>query len=192
MCNATTQSVPQLIVFKGAMWSGKTSAMLALLDRYKYQGKRVVVFKPNIDIRYSKNEVTTHTGWKIPAVSVQSGPDILKHLSEMDEPPHIIAIDELFMLPGAAKAVIWLYRQGFTVIVASLDMSSALKPFPEVEKILPWATTVKTCSAVCVVCGRDAHFTYRTIDNVDEIVVGGKESYEPRCAYCFPGIKTDV
>ena len=177
---------PQLIVYCGPMWSGKTSAMLALLDRYRYQNKSVVVFKPKIDDRYSRTEVTTHTGWKIPAVTIETAADILKYLNDLPSPPDVVAIDELFMVPGSAKIMIWLFRQRFTVVVSTLDLSSECKPFAEVKEILPWATKIEKLSAVCVVCGKDAKYTYRKSDNTDEIAVGGGESYEPRCAHCYP------
>lgn len=182
---------PQFVIFCGSMWSGKTSAMLALLDRLKYQSKKIVVFKPKMEARYSKTEVVTHTGWRIPAVTIESAADMLEHLNNLPEPPDVVAIDELFMVPGAAKVLIWLYRQGFTVVVASLDLSSDCKPFEEVKEVLPWATRVEKCKAVCVVCGKDAGFTYRKTADTDEIVVGGKEMYEPRCWSCYSRVKVE-
>lgn len=172
---------PQFIVYTGAMYSGKTSAMLALLDRYRHQSKRIVLFKPQLDERYSKTEVVTHMGWKIPATVIETGPDMFGYLNGLEEMPHVVAVDELFMLKGGGKALVWLFRQGLDVVVSSLDMSSACKPFPEMSVILPWATRIEKCAAVCDVCGRDAHYTYRTSDDTDEIVVGGKECYSPRC-----------
>lgn len=168
------------------MWSGKSSAMLALLDRFKYQSKKVVVFKPKMESRYSKTEVVTHTGWRIPATIIETAADMLRHLSQLPEPPDVVAIDELFMVPGAAKILIWLYRQGFNVVVSTLDLSSDCKPFAEVKEILPWATRVEKCKAVCVVCGKDAQLTYRKTEDTDEIIVGGGEMYEPRCQNCHP------
>ena len=35
--------------------------------------------------------------------------------------------------------------------------------------------------AVCVICGDDAQYTHRKVDNLAEIAVGGAELYEPRC-----------
>ncbi|NDE16675.1 hypothetical protein EBZ80_17260 [bacterium] len=61
---------PKFVVFCGPMFSGKSSRLLAALDRYRYQHKRIVVFKPLMDDRYSVGEVVTHSGLKTPAVSV--------------------------------------------------------------------------------------------------------------------------
>jgi len=168
------------------MFSAKTTSLLSVLDRFKYQGKRITTFKPKLDDRYSTDDISTHSGWKIPAICVKSGADILEHLAEMDENPHVIAVDEAFMIPGVADVLIWLYRSGYSVVVSSLDLSAAGKPFEEIEKMLPWATKVEKLSAVCVVCNRDAYYTYKKQTGGDEIEVGGAELYEPRCLKCHP------
>jgi thymidine kinase len=182
---------PQFIVFCGPMFSSKTSSMLAHLDRCKYQKKTIVAFKPIIDDRYSQSKIVTHGGWAIDAVPVESGAQIIKHLAFLDKMPDVIAVDELFMIPGAAKALIWLFRTGIDVVVSTLDMSAACKPFKEVELILPWATKIKKLTAVCVICGADAAYSYRKSEDTDEIVVGGAESYECRCSRCHTGFKLD-
>ena len=174
---------PELIVYTGPMFSAKTSRLLSTLERYKYQHKKIVVFKPAIDDRYSSGEVVTHTGWKVPAVCVKTGADILEHLANLDENPHVVAVDEAFMIPGSAEALIWLYRSGFTVVVSSLEMSASGNPFSEIEKLLVWSTRVEKCTAVCTVCGRDAHYTHKKQTGGEEIEVGGSELYEPRCFF---------
>ena len=175
-------------VYTGPMFSAKTTSLLSALDRFKYQGKKIVVFKPKLDDRYSNSEVSTHGGWTIPAVCVSVGSDILEKLSEMDENPQVIAVDEAFMIPGVANVLIWLYRSGYSIIVSSLDLSATGKPFEEIEKMLPWATKVEKLSAVCVVCNRDAQYTHKKQLGGDEIEVGGSELYEPRCLKHCPAV----
>ena len=179
---------PEFIVYTGPMFGSKTSHLLSTLEKYKYQHKKIVVFKPKIDDRYSESEVVTHSGWKTPAVCVASGADVLAHLVDLIDEPHVIAVDEAFMIPGISEALVWLYKNGFTVVVSSLEMSAAGKPFPEIEKMLVWATNVVKCTAVCTVCGRDAHFTHKKQTGGEEIEVGGAELYEPRCFTHFPMI----
>jgi thymidine kinase len=163
------------------MFGSKTSRLLSTLEKYKYQHKKTVVFKPLIDDRYSNNEIVTHIGWKCPAVCVRTGADVLEYLTNMSENPQVIAVDEAFMIPGIAESLIWLYKSGFTIVVSSLEMSAAAKPFHEIEKMLVWATRVEKCTAVCTVCGRDAYYTHKKQTNEEEIEVGGAELYEPRC-----------
>lgn len=175
-------SNPTFTIYVGPMFSAKTSSMLLALERFKYQNKRVSVFKPMMDDRYSVSEVSTHSGWSRQATCVKNAEDILATLS-LGEPPDVIAVDEAFMIPGIADVLIWIYKLGISVVVSSLDLSYMGKPFHEVEKMLPWATTIKKCSAVCTVCGSDAHYTHKkqVTDEDREIEVGGAELYEPRC-----------
>ena len=174
-------SNPEFIIYCGPMFSSKTSRLLATLEKYKYQHKKIVVFKPSIDDRYSVSEVATHSGWKVPAICVKTGIEILECMTAMDDEPQIVAVDEAFMIPGAADALVCLYQYGFTIVVSSLEMSAPGKPFIEMEKMFPWAPNVYKCSAVCTVCGRDAHYTHKKQTGGEEIEVGGAELYEPRC-----------
>jgi len=180
---------PTFKMFTGCMFSAKTSRMLLELERFKYQHKKIMVFKPKFDDRYSEDEVVTHGGWKIMAKTVDVGADILGILATVEGHPDVIAIDEAFMISGIADVCIFLYKSGFHVAISSLDMSSAGKPFKEIEKMFPWATHIEKCSAVCVVCGKDAFYTYKKQDDDEEITIGGAELYEPRCWYCHPTVR---
>lgn len=132
-------------------------------------------------MRYDDTHIITHMGWKYEARVVKDHRDMLKILSDDPENYNVVAVDEQFMIKGSGDALIWLFQRGFTIVVSTLDLSYSATPFEEVQKILPYATRIVKCSSVCVVCGRDAHYTHRKVQNDDEISVGGSESYEPRC-----------
>jgi len=172
---------PTLTVFAGAMFSSKTTKLLLALERAKYQHKRIQVFKPAIDARYSNTEVVSHSGWKHDATLVKEGSDILGALAEAEQMPEVVAVDEAFMIPGVADVLIYLYQLGIDVVVSTLDLSYLGKPFHEVEKLMAWATHVEKCAAVCTECGRDAFYTHKKQTDGEEIQVGGAELYEPRC-----------
>lgn len=174
---------PTFSVFVGPMFSSKTTKLLSALERFKYQRKRVAVFKPSLDDRYSPGEVVSHSGWSVEAQTVKNGADILEVLAQMDEEPDVVAVDEAFMIPNIAEVLVWLYRNGISVVASTLDLSSTGKPFHEVERMMAWATHVEKCAAVCTVCGRDAFYTHKKQVDEDrgEIQVGGAELYEPRC-----------
>jgi len=177
---------PEFIIFTGPMFAAKTSSLILSLERFKYQKKRIELFKPVIDDRYNSDSVVTHGGVSVPARCVTLGTDILRYLADINEEPHVVAVDEAFMISGVSDVLVYLYKLGFTIIVSSLDMSAAGKPFVEMEKMMPWATQVHKLTAVCTVCGRDAHFTHKKHVGGDEIEVGGSEMYEPRCASHYP------
>lgn len=176
------------------MWSGKTSALLTALERFKYQGRHIYAFKPKIDDRYDECKIVSHMGWELPAVQISTGKELIHQLMTAipdGEPKEkcVVAVDEMFMIPGIAEQLIWLYKHDITVVASTLDLSSSITPFEEVVKILPLATTVKKFTSVCAICRRDAHYTWRKAQENDDrvIIVGGSEIYEPRCRRCHPG-----
>jgi thymidine kinase len=174
------------IIYCGPMFSEKTTKLLSYIERCKYQGRKTITFKPAVDARYSEDEIVTHQGSKIKAISVETGSDILKYLSESDEIFDTVCVDEQFMIKGSSHALIWLFKNGFSIVVSTLDLSSLCDSFSEVERILPYATKIEKQTSVCTICGNDARYTYKKIDNDDIICVGGAESYEPRCFQHHP------
>jgi thymidine kinase len=132
-----------------------------------------------MDRRYAKEEITTHNGGKLEALIVSAGDEILRHTDLYE--PDVVAVDEAFMIDGSADALIQIYRRGVSVVVSSIEMSASCNVFSEIEKILPWATKIEKCTAVCVVCGEDAPYTQKKVNDIAEITVGGSELYEPRC-----------
>lgn len=170
---------PQFVIFTGPMFGGKTSRMLSSLERAKYQKKKIVLFKPNGDNRYSTSKVKTHTGASWAASLVSSGQDILNEANGSD----IVAVDEAFMIPGCAEALITLFKRGKTIYVSSLQLSAQGEPFEEMTKMFPWATNIEVCPAVCPISGQDAYYTIAKKEGLDTIHVGGAETYEPRSFY---------
>jgi len=181
---------PTFTIFCGPMMSSKTTRLLAAIDRFRFQNLKVVAFKPKLDRRYTPEEISTHNGGKISAVLVSSGDEILRH-AELTN-PDVVAVDEAFMIDGSADAVIQLFRQGVTIVVSSIEMSATCNVFTEMEKMLPWATRIEKCAAVCLICGEDAFYTQKKIADLAEIAVGGSELYEPRCWHHHSVVKLDV
>ena len=159
------------------MHGGKTTRLLAALERYTYQKKKVKLFKPAIDNRFSVEDVVTHTGKRWQAIRVRSAKDIIRNVGDAD----VIAVDEAFMIPNAADVLLHLYGLGKTILVSTLQLSYEPKAFHEVERLMPWATSIDICPAVCTKCDHDAFFTRRLSDSTEQIQVGGAESYEPLC-----------
>ena len=171
---------PELKIFTGPMFGGKTTRMLAALERYQYQNRSTMLFKPSMDRRYSEQKVVTHKGQEHTSILVNSGNEILEKGLEAD----VVAVDELFMIPASAEALITLFHKGKTILVSTLQLSSepsGYKAFDEVKTLMPWATSVEVCPAVCSQCDRDAFYTQRIGDQPKQILVGGAEAYQPVC-----------
>jgi thymidine kinase len=167
---------PEFRIYTGPMFGSKTTKMLSTLERCLHQNKKVVAFKPRMDDRYSESQICTHAGLKFPAKNVSSGNDIIK----MSEGYDVVGVDEAFMIDGSAAALLKLFFSGKTIVVSSIQLSASGVVFDEIKDILPWATHVEVCPAVCVKSGNDAFYTVRKSKLESEIEVGGSDLYEPR------------
>ena len=176
----------KFVMFVGPMFGGKTTKLLGAVDRYRYQKREIYKFKPKIDGRYDAEAISTHWGGKAPASRVKSGDDLYAEISNNQATNAVIAVDEAFMIPGSARALIKLFGEGHTILVSSIQLSAAGEPFEEIKEMMPWATSIEVCPAVCTMCTNDAYFTQKLAKDVEHgIEVGGAELYEPRCRKHF-------
>ena len=175
-------------VICGSMFCGKTEELIRRVRRAQIARQKVQVFKPAIDTRYARREVTSHNGLQIHAVPVENVTQI-RTLIEQDTT--VIALDEVQFFDDAIVALCEeLATQGTRVIVAGLDMDFRGEPFGPVPALMARAERVDKLQAICVVCGGPASHTQRLINDqpaaYDDpiILVGASEVYEARCRGC--------
>lgn len=86
----STDSAGWIEVICGSMFSGKTEELIRRLKRAKFANLRVEIFKPQIDVRYSEDEVVSHDANAIRSTPVESPGNILLMASDVD----VVGIDE--------------------------------------------------------------------------------------------------
>lgn len=172
----------------GPMYSGKSEELIRRLKRAKIAKQNVVVFKPIIDDRYSKEDVVSHSGYTINAIPIKDSSEMYKYINEDTQ---VVGIDEVqFFDEAVVDMAIGLADRGIRVIAAGLDMDFKGEPFGPTPKLLAVAEFVYKIQAICSVCGQPATRSQRLINGqpakYDEpiIQVGAVESYEARCRKC--------
>lgn len=166
----------------GSMFSGKTEELIRRMRRAIFANKKVEIFKPIIDTRYDANDVVSHDSKKIPSTPVSSSENILLLAQGIE----VIGIDEAQFFDDQLPHVCQkLANNGARVIVAGLDMDFQGNPFEPMPSIMAMAEFVTKVHAICVHCGDNALHSYRKVSGEGKILLGEKESYEPRCRYCF-------
>src|SRR5581483_1180053 len=75
----------------GPMFPGKSEELIRRLRRATIARKRVQVFKPSIDTRYSDTEIVTHADSRMRSEPVDCARDIL---AKLDWRTQVIGIDE--------------------------------------------------------------------------------------------------
>jgi thymidine kinase len=172
----------------GSMFSGKTEELIRRVRRARIAKQKVQVFKPQIDIRYQVEKVSSHDGLYWEAIPVAHAREIVEHL---EPDANVVAVDEAQFFDWELSEVCReLAQRGLRVITAGLDMDFRGEPFGPMPLLMAEAEEVTKLQAICVVCGAPASRTQRLINEqpagYDEpiILVGGSESYEARCRTC--------
>lgn len=170
-------------VIAGSMFSGKSEELIRRLNRARIARQKVQVFKPGIDVRYSTEEIASHSGQKHLSVPVRSTAEMMGQISEDTQ---VVGIDEAqFFDMNIIDAVNRLAEQGKRVIVAGLDQDYTGKPFEPMPQLLSIAEFITKTHAICVKCGATANYSQRTVESDARVEVGASDKYEARCRRCF-------
>jgi thymidine kinase len=172
-------------VICGSMFSGKTEELIRRLRRAQIAKLQVEIFKPKTDTRYDETAVVSHDLNSIHSTPVDHSSAILLYGSNTQ----IVGIDEAqFFDDELPEVCVKLANKGVRVIIAGLDMDFTGKPFGPMPALMAIAEEVTKVHAVCMKCGGSALFSYRLVENKNQLMLGEKESYEPRCRACFNSI----
>jgi thymidine kinase len=180
--NNTGERRGSIEVICGCMFSGKTEELIRRIRRVKFANQKYKIFKPAIDTRYHAIDIVSHDENIIASTPVQNSQNILVAAESSD----VIAIDEGQFFDDQLPAVCdELALRGTRVIVAGLDMDYLGNPFGPIPDLLTKAEFITKLHAICAKCGYIASYSFRKTMHSDQLVLGEKEVYEPRCRKCF-------
>ena len=178
-----------LEVITGCMFAGKTEDLIRRIKVLEFAKKKVLVFKPTIDDRYSKTMVVSHGGSSVNSILVDKAKDILDYI---DETVDVVAIDEVqFFDHDIIHVCDILCSQGKRVMVAGLDTDFRAEPFGDMAYLITMTEFLIKFTVVFTKCGAPATRTQRIVNGKPAsyhdpiIMVGASESYEARCRHCF-------
>src|SRR5215213_5916823 len=157
-------------VIAGSMFSGKSEELIRRLRRAKIARLKVQVFKPEIDVRFSRDHIVSHSEMRHESSAVRTAGEILELLDPATE---VVAV------------VNELAGRGVRVIVAGLDQDYTGRPFEPMPQLLAVAEYITKTHAICVRCGQPANYSQRTVEVEGQVVVGAGDAYEARCRRCF-------
>ena len=182
-----TGNIGWIEVICGPMFSGKSEELIRRLRRARIARKRVQVFKPALDNRYSADEIVSHGDQRMDSEVVSSAKEML---TKLDWRTQVIGVDESnFFGPDLVDITAQLADTGKQVIIAGLDTDFLGRPFSPMPELLCLAESITKTLAICMRCGNPAKHTQRLVESDDLIVVGAAGTYEARCRRCFePGV----
>ena len=180
--NITGERRGSIEVICGSMFSGKTEELIRRLKRARIANLKVEIFKPGLDTRYDEIRIVSHDTNSIISTPIDNSQKMLLLAQGVD----VVGVDEAqFFDPEIANVCDELAFRGVRVIVAGLDMDFLGKPFGQMPFLLAKADYITKLHAICVQCGNIANYSYRKIPNEDQVMLGEKDVYEPRCRRCY-------
>ncbi len=169
-------------VICGCMFSGKTEELIRRLRRAEIARQNVAIFKPQIENRYSDDDIVSHSDDRLKSIVVDSALGI----PALAKDAQVVGIDEgQFFKMDLVEVCESLASAGKRVIVAGLDQDYRGKPFEPIPQLLAVAEYITKTLAICVVCGNPADRTQRKTQSGELFLVGAKDIYEARCRRCF-------
>jgi thymidine kinase len=193
-------------LFIGNMASGKTRHLVTEVDTLrKYGNKKIAVFKPRTDVRSGMNRLKSRKGDEDTAeeISVTNPIEIWSLLRAKEQATgcrfQVIAFDVVQFFPrdsGFFQLVNQLLNEGYDVLASGLAFDFRGEPFGSTPDLAMLAEDrCMWLTAYCTKCGARAPYPQRIIDGVpahynsQQVLVGGDETYEPRCDdhFVLPG-----
>ncbi len=169
-------------VICGSMFSGKTEELIRRLKRARIANQKVEIFKPKIDTRYDDVAVVSHDSNSVLSTPVTSAAKIL----DLVEGVNVVGVDEAqFFDMEITEVCQTLALKGIRVIVAGLDMDYLGNPFGPMPNLLAVSEYITKVHAICQHCGNLATHSYRLAADEGQVVLGEKDTYEPRCRTCY-------
>jgi len=175
-----------LEVITGPMFSGKSEELIRRLKRARIAKQRVACYKPDIDLRYHRTAIASHSSQTHEASVITTVEDLRAQLAPQLMEVDVVGIDEAqFLDDSIITLVLELVALGKRVLLAGLDTTFANEPFGPVPNLMALADSVTKLSAVCMVCGQPAIHTQRLGASQELVVVGAAGLYEARCRAHF-------
>jgi thymidine kinase len=168
------------------MFSGKSEELIRRLKRARIARQRVACFKPDIDLRYHRTAIASHSAQTHEAITVANVAHLRAALYPQLEEVEVVGIDEgQFFDQAIVHFTGELVHMGKRIVIAGLDTTFTGDPFGPIPALMAIADEVTKLSAVCMVCGAPAIHTQRLGASRELVVVGAAGVYEARCRACF-------
>jgi thymidine kinase len=184
----STTSGGQLNLILGPMFSGKSTALIQYIRKFAALKYEMIIVKPDIDSRYTKDEICTHNLDKEKCKIL--GIDELKIIKDMDnyKESRLILIEEgqffnnLFLV---VKDMIDIDHK--IVIISALNGDSNRDNFGDIHKLIPHSDDITFLKALCIKCkdGTPAIFSKKINEDHQLISIGGSNKYEAVCRKHF-------
>jgi len=181
------------------MNAGKSIDLLKVSHNYEETGLKTVCLTSAKDNRYGVGKITSRIGISKDAIAVDDDTNIYEIVDKMEEMPACILVDESQFL--TKKQVFELAdivdKLEIPVVCYGLRSDFQMEGFPASITLMSIADSIEELKTICYECGEkkaivnarymknDFKYKKDIVENGDQIMVGGNDSYMPLCRKCF-------
>ena len=170
-----TYKLGELEIVTGPMFSGKTTELIKIYNKYAFLKKKILVVNWAGDKRYAASGITTDSM-------------MCDDLDTIDcKIFDVIILDEAQFFKNLKKNVLhWCEDMNIIVIVGGLEVDFKRDKMGEILDLQPFANKVTRLTALCCKCrdGTVGLFSSK-ISNFDNIYEIGNEQYIAVCRYHY-------
>lgn len=179
-----------LATITGPMFAGKTDRLIDEAQACMASPDRVLVVVPILDHRHGVGVIRTHAGrtlqpsesLRVVAVDTQQRAP----LAPLQAGEHTVLIDEAqFFGPHVLDWAFHLVRLQVRVYAFGLELDYKAEPFGLMPELIQLANERVRLHARCARCQQPATRTFRKVEQGGQVLIGGADSYEPRCVPCW-------
>jgi len=174
----------------GTVGSAKTLNLLAVAHNYRQQGKEVILIKPDIDVRFGKEQIKSRAGLEMSA-DILVGPETVLDF-ESFAGIDCVLVDEVqflseYLIEQLRKITLEL---SIPVICYGLRTDFKSNLFEGSKRLLELADSIEEIKATCHYCNRKSimnlkHVNGIAVDEGPSVELGAEEKYFPSCYKCY-------
>ncbi len=171
----------------GPMFSGKSTRVIEISNRYESIGKNVLNITHLIDNRYGNGVISSHNKIQKKAICTDKLMDLIHCEKYINSEIILVEEGQFFSdLVNFVKLSVDIDKKH--VIVAGLNGDYKREKFGSILDLIPMSENVEMLTAFCKKCndGTLAHFTKRIILDKDaQTLVGSDDIYIPVCRFHY-------
>ena len=176
----------------GTVGSAKTLNLLAVAHNYRSQGKKVLLIRPALDVRFGQNNIKSRAGLEMKAdVLVTEDSDLLK---EDLEGVDCLLLDEAqFVSKGIIDQLRRItHEKNIPVLCYGLRTDFRSNLFEGSRRLMELADSIEEIKATCHYCNKKSIMNLKHVDGVatldgPSVQLGAEEVYFPCCYGCWTG-----
>ena len=172
-----------LEIILGPMFSGKTTRLIEIYNKYKHTKQNVIAINYTLDTRYDDKMLSTHDKIKIPCVFSENITSLLDTSDIVNADVILINEGQFFQdIVSTVKTLVEVMHK--RVYICGLDGDFERNKFGNLLDLIPFCDNVTKLHSNCHSCSTDAIFSHRTSQEAGQVVIGSL-NYVPLCRKCY-------